>query len=74
MIFVGKPVSTPGSRPGHAFPDHALCRLRVNALGHHVAAAAFAASQALDEVADRGARPYAKAYEVAFGDHRFMLA
>lgn len=46
----------------------------MNALGHHVAAAAFAAPEPLDEVGDGGARPYAKAYEVAFGDDGLMPA
>jgi hypothetical protein len=46
----------------------------LNALGHHVAAAAFAASQPFDEVTDRSARSYAKAYEVAFGDDGFVPA
>jgi hypothetical protein len=64
----------PGSRPGRAFPDHALGRLHLNALGHHVAASAFAASQPLDEVSDGGARPDAEAYQVAFGDDGFMPA
>jgi hypothetical protein len=44
----------------------------VNALGHHVSTAAFAASQPLDEVGDGSARPYAEANKVAFGDDGFM--
>jgi hypothetical protein len=46
----------------------------LNALGHHISAAAFAASQSFDEVGDGGGRPYAEAYEVAFGDDGFMPA
>jgi hypothetical protein len=59
---------------GGRFSDVALRRLRLNALGHYVAAAAFAASQPFDEVGDGGARPHAEAYEVAFGDDGPMPA
>jgi hypothetical protein len=54
--------------------SYRLRRLHLNAFGHHASAAAFTAAQSFDEVADGSAGPYAKAYEVAFGDDAFMPA
>jgi hypothetical protein len=48
--------------------------LHLNALGHHASAAAFAAAQSFDEMADGSTRPYAEADEVAFGDDGFVPA
>jgi hypothetical protein len=51
-----------------------LCGFHLNALGHHASAAAFAAAQSFDEMADGSTRPFAEAGEVAFGDDGFVPA